>query len=158
MTTLASDCAGSCANYLLTRFRQLRSNCPILKRDVGLCLKEITGLIATAREYVGGSTTVRCLLQLLRDGVLVPKEHLVAEVFPLLHTNEIVQRVKTQSSFALLEKDEDFKTRKIELVSDPLTGSSGIVKVPPASFMELFEIVDFAFYFDRQIDIGGAFR
>jgi hypothetical protein len=94
----------------------------------------------------------------LRDGVLVSKEHLVAEVFVLLHGDEIVERVKAQSSFALLEKDEHRITRKIEFISDPLVGSSGIVKVFPTSLMELSKIVDFAFHFDSQIYIGGAIR
>jgi hypothetical protein len=107
---------------------------------------------------VGGSARVRYLLQLLRDGVLVSKQHLVAEVFVLPHTDEIVQRVKTQGPFAFLEKDEHLKTRKVEFVSNPLTGSSGIVKVFPASLVELFEIIDFAFHFDSDIDIGGSFR
>ena len=72
---------------------------------------------------------VRYLFQLLRDGIFVSKQHLIAEVFVFLHPDEIVQRVETQSSFALLEIDEHLIARKIEFVSDPLIGSSGIVKV-----------------------------
>ena len=94
----------------------------------------------------------------MRDGVLISKEYLVAEVFVLFHGDEIIERVKAQSSFALLEKDEHPITRKIKFISHPLIGSSGIVKVFPTSFMELTKIVDFAFHFDSQIYIGGAIR